>query len=904
MTEYKENHKQRVELANYVTKEQAINEADIKVLTLDKVTLQEDLKKSQDNEELARLLLGPDHNLGQHFRKVADLFEKRSEKSLTLASKAIDDTLAGIKTVLSLNSKLMIENKNHCKNPAYGTRGEIVEHPLEVIYEQKFDRLKARVCLLMGANLDLGQRVADSMITEKKLKSEVDNLRSQLKPGNNQSQPGHSTRERLLREQQADIMSPEVDYLCQTLVDLQLKVDDTKENLTKKQQEVQKLDKRHGELQQSITDMLAYESDLGYDRMKEFTREQANADRKLIDISQRNSELEQIVKTLEYDQENKIMMIERMAKESKLLLFLNHKLAEELNDANPESCSYIYSRQFFRKNKMASADQEVLLTVEEVYTSDTQAKQRCFDLSQRVVSQADQINKLEKSLNDRDCIIADLSKELEMIKTRTNLLEKNEEKNEGEIYELIETLNSSIMSGENSKLKEEMRRLVDMNNSLNLAVLDRDVEIAQKSRTIENLQEELINVADMFQVASTELMELRSTKLKPLNYQNDLRKSENATMKRLNNLMKERLSAANENLKQISAFFKKAEQHTPMKVAPMVRSLMEEVKGILTLPKVDSPLDSEELMSKLWQQREETMIFKIEALMAYNSVLTNKCSGLEQALEEYFSRIQQLEKERASLEASTALEEVKNLMVTKEEQITKMTGRLEDMLSQQEEARRQEQEKWSRAVEQVRSAERESRLQFQHIEKEMKDKVDQVIDKCKSESSNVAQRCDALLKQKEEEISNLKSRLQGVEFEGRSEMISQVEQLLSQNYQLRKEVAQLEAANKISEINIGIIEEISEANTKLNMNTIEDELQKTKSAYHTTAKQKLQLEAAKKDDHTRWTARYSTLESKLAVSTSLVGELVESLKTLPESDQVKAVIESAQAKMTQLQKLT
>lgn len=904
MEEFKENHNKRVELANWVTKEQAINEAEIKALNIDNACLRDELKKSEDSAELAKLLLGSDENMGQYFRNSAMAIEKRAEGSVKVVSNFIDEAFKELKSVLELNSKLMIETKANLKSPSFGKRGEVVDHPLEPFYEAKFEKLKSRVSLLMLANLDLGQKVADSLIIEKRLKKELDNLKSQLTSESSQAQPGSSTRERLIREHQANIMSPEVDYLCHTLVDLQIKVDDAKDSLAKKQQEIDKLDRRHSELQQSITDLLAYESDLGYDRLKGFNREQGESEKKLAELGQRNSELEQIVKTLQFDQANKQIMIEKMSKESKLLLFLNQKLAEELNESNPESCSYVYSRQFFRKKKMVSGDEDLLLTVEEVYESDNRAKQRCFDLSQRLVAQADQINEQEQLIADRDCIIAELSKEIDLIKSKTNLLEKAEDKTEGEIYELIETLNSSIISGENSKLKEELRRVVDMNNSLNLAILDRDLEIAKKSRALKNLQDEMLIVSDLCNKNSTELMNVRSVELKKLKADQLVKKGEISTFQKINHLMKDRIEAANQNLKQVSSLFEATDKFEPIRIAPMVKALMEDIKGILSFSKIEKTTETEEMLTKLWKQREETLTFKIEALMAYNSVLSNKCRGLEQALEEYFSRIQQLERERANLEANSALEKIKAFMIKKEEDIARMTGKLDDMLSLQEETRRQEQEKWHKAVEQVRTAEREGRSQFQKIEKEMKDQVERVIEKCKSESQQVAQKCDALLQEKEEEINGLKSRLVGVEFEGRAEMIGQVEQLLSQNYQLRKEVAQLEAANKIHDINIDALEEINDATLKLSTSKIEDKLQKVTNAYNNTSSEMRKLEASVKEDRARWTARCSTLESSLGLSTKLFGELLSSLKSVPESDQLKAIIEAADQKLDEMQKLT
>jgi hypothetical protein len=900
LAEYKKNHGKSQGMVHHMVNELATRQADLQVQAIENIARSEELKQVSANEELALLLANNGNQLETHYESAFKIAQDRAVETARIANKFMDDYSSDMQSILSINAQLILEVKQNSSDHRLSSSSLTSEHPLEQVYKEKLDKLKSRVCLLMSANLDLGQKLMDSLVAEKDLKRELEDLKKKSSKSKEIESNREEKRDLHRKQYEAELRAPETVSLCEKLISLQKKIDEAEQTLKLKQSEVEKLDKRGEDLSKNISELMAFESQIGYDKLKDVSKQYKRSVKDFDELERRNHDLESLINALKTDQRSKQSIIEKISKESKLLLFLNFKLIEEMNEFNPSSAVHKYSREYFRRKKMLQEDEDILLSLEEVYDSESHVKASNAELHLRLVDMDTQLKRKDHELHSRDAKLQALTRELEIYKNRNIMVENKVEKKTGDFDELIETLNSSIVSDENIKLKADVRKLVDMNNSLNLVLVDKDIQIASQQKLISSLKREIEDISQSYKTTTEELMLIRNSDFKILQTEKDLLKADLQASNKMVTLLRDRIASMTSGIHKVRELCSREEIRPVASISPLVARLIEEIKTHLSQSQPAPQLDIEDVLSRLWNEKEQVMVFKIEALMAYNGILENKCRGLEKALSEYFSKIEDLERERASLEANTALEKLKTFMANKEEEINSMTARLEELIGQQEDNRKQEKHQWSNLVKDVEAVGTDGKSRLLELEKEMQAKVDQIIEKCRLEVHGLSSKSDEILAEKEKELTALRDRLEGIEFEGRAEMVGQLETLLSQNFQLRREVAQLEAANRIHEINVGAVEEINDSNLKIVQLQTSDQVSKLDKAVGDLRSQleKQKKEAVESEKHLK--ERCEAFERRAGQYSDCCSQLLAGLKNLPASEELQTVISGAESRINEI----
>jgi len=713
-----------------------------------------------------------------------------------------------------------------------------------------------------------------------------------------------------LKEKFKTIGREDIVGYCDKIIKLQQHYSQAEQNCSTRKLEVEALAKTASELNANITALLQLESCLGYERLKEVPRLYQKAAKEMSEKDKTITDLRDRIVKLQSDQTAKIGIIERMSEENQILIYLNNRLTEELSNLSPNHNPIRFSKPYFRKLKMmTSEDRYVLTTIQELYDTNLNIQKDVHDLKYTLSSRDQHIQQLELEVSNKDRQIAELKKDFETYQNRSH---NSDSRNEiGVLEEKKAILNFSIVADENKSLKEDLKKLIEFNNTLNLKVLDLEIVQGRTSQKLVDSEARLKEIIQYYKDSLAENEKLRASTFKQGKEYGTL-KAQNESLLREVELFSQKTTALISTISTFSDYTKDLTSLTSAETEHL-NTLVKKLTSLFTTQK--DALDSMQQMgeqssllsanaanlsiqNQIINEKNKLLTFRLEASAAYIQILEEKSKNMETSLQEHFTRIRTLEKERESLEANAALERIKNYLESKSKELDGFSNRMQGLLDETEERRRSESNKAAELALEVDRIKEQGRGEIERLQNEFKTRFESIVEKANSKVREFKELSDSILKERGDEIANLKSRLEGKEFEGRNDMMNQLENLQKHNSLLRNEVMSLEAQNKIFEANISASEEIHDFNSKLIEKTYKEEInslekQKEEFKHKLEELKQLHLDSEQKsgnkiDEARRALREYSTASQELVSSLRSVEDPAVSQAILTFENRVSA----------------
>jgi chromosome segregation ATPase len=488
------------------------------------------------------------------------------------------------------------------------------------------------------------------------------------------------------------------------------------------------------------------------------------------------------------------------------MLYLNEKLMRDMKSLDPEANFTGYSREYFRRKKVVSEeDEELLFTVEEICTAEENAQLARMELETEVDKYREILREREEKLKLKDAKIEEQRQRLQMCENE-NFLQAKNKTTFVQLEQYAGQLNQNLMASENQELKDQIRKLVELNNSLNLKLLDFEVDSIKLNNQLEEKSRSYEALSKDYQMTSQELAVLKFVENKRLAHETVRLEGDSSLLLIEISLMQERIQSFEQTFDTLNEYFVSLQGKKEIE-NDMARKVFELIDKKLYQHKVEfdkyvsrqneeyrsaGALAREQMKSKVQQEKVGLIEFKLQALTSYNSILQNKTANLEKVLGDYLVKIKELEEEREKLEANSAIEKIKLYLENKKQHFDSVTSSLNQTLEGYEEMRRADLENAKACVDTFNNLKKDGDEQISALRSSFESRFEEIMNKTGDQFRALRAQTEETVRQKEEEIKSLTARLSNVEFEGKNDLITKLEILLEEHQKALDQITRLE----------------------------------------------------------------------------------------------------------------
>lgn len=619
-------------------------------------------------------------------------------------------------------------------------------------------------------------------VTKKdKFRSEVQNLTNEIFNKNNE-------------EIEANV-SPQIkNKLISKIVVLSNYLSKISKEVDNKQQVKELLEKKIYQLNSNYKKVQYFDNDKSIITIKEFNSKfkslKNENDRLKAKLRNKEPPKQQLINKLESQK----VLLGKRSKENKVLILLNTLLKRRLLSCDSNINLLQYSHLLFKKGqKMNSQTNNLCTSIEDLQKSEQKLNFKCHDLSSSLKSVQVRLDNSNVEIERLNAIIMKKQESLDKYELKS-VMDVTGKKNLQKLSGFVNNLQQKTIVRDLDNLKEVLSKKI------------KSEALAQaKVSKLETQYEILTKMNDGLKLQYSQLLKHKmngNTDNKSSFIDSNSEKLITKKLQRENQLLKERISVLIDSLSTIRDHFMGKDTVNSV-VAQKIDQLRIDINNQLSdlgsIPFENGKISSLEIENLSLKSKNEMQIQihgkqilqlrnRNEVLRSYTDILEYKSQNSVQIMKDFAQKVETLEKERESMKANSLLEKLKDYMEQQNIKIEEMKSKYEVELENSTQVRR-------KAVSEAQDIEAEFQIlkagkikEFNIVKKDIEDQFDQVMSSVDQKIKDVCEKRLHSIKSKEDELSELESKLRESSFEGKEELVLKMESLLKENKDVKGEL--------------------------------------------------------------------------------------------------------------------